>query len=87
MYTFSKGKKFTSFISNNKIITRIFVSINGAVMENPEKNKQPKSTVASFVIDEELHRRMKIYAASSGKKIKDVLNEALTEYLEERESL
>lgn len=61
--------------------------IKEIAMENPGKNKQPKSTVASFVIDEELHRKMKIYAASSGKKIKDVLNEALTEYLEERKSL
>jgi len=53
-------------------------------MDTKEETKQGKSTVASFVIDEELHRRMKIYAASTGKKIKDVLDEALKEYLNKR---
>lgn len=53
-------------------------------MDTNEDNKQAKTTVASFVIDEVLHRRMKVYAASTGKKIKDVLDEALKEYLNKR---
>ena len=56
-------------------------------MEKTVQGKQQKSTVASFVIDGDLHRKMKIYAAANGKKIKDVLDEALTEYLERRNSL
>lgn len=50
-------------------------------------NKQPKTIVASFVIDEDLHRHVKIYAAFTGKKIKDVLDEALREYLAKRKKL
>ena len=53
-------------------------------MDTKEETKQTKMTVASFVIDEELHRRIKVYAASTGKKIKDVLDEALKEYLSKR---
>ena len=53
-------------------------------MEQKDENKNGKTIIASFVIDEYLHRQMKIFAASSGKKIKDVLNEALTEYFEKR---
>lgn len=57
---------------------------NNSHMVQKDETKTLKTTIASFVIAEELHRQMKIYAASSGKKIKDVLSEALTEYLEKR---
>lgn len=60
----------------------VYKSIIG--MEQKDENKNGKTIIASFVIDESLHRQMKIFAASSGKKIKDVLNEALTEYFEKR---
>ena len=53
-------------------------------MEQRMDNKQPKTMVASFVIEEDLHRQVKVYAASTGKKIKDVLDEALKEYLAKR---
>lgn len=53
-------------------------------MDTKEETKRTKTTVASFVIDEDLHRRVKVYAASTGKKIKDVLDEALKEYLSKR---
>ena len=53
-------------------------------MDTKEETKWTKTTVASFVIDEDLHRRVKVYAASTGKKIKDVLDEALKEYLSKR---
>jgi len=32
-----------------------------------------------------LHRKLKVYAASSGQKIKDVVNEAFVEYLKNKE--
>ena len=54
-------------------------------MDTKESNKQTRTIIASFVIDEELHRRIKIYAASTGRKIKDVLDEALKEYLNKRD--
>lgn len=53
-------------------------------MSMNEELKQSKSIIASFVINEALHRQLKIYAASNGKKIKDVLDEALKEYLNKR---
>lgn len=53
-------------------------------MEDTSNKNTQKTIIASFVINEELHRQIKIYAASTGKKIKDVVNEAITEYLDRR---
>lgn len=53
-------------------------------MEDTSNKNPQKMIIASFVINEELHRQIKIYAASTGKKIKDVVNEAITEYFERR---
>lgn len=53
-------------------------------MEKKKENAHGKTIVASFVIDEELHRSVKIHAALTGKKIKDVVDEALNEYLSKR---
>lgn len=57
---------------------------NRSIMEDTLNKNPQKTIIASFVINEELHRQIKIYAASTGKKIKDVVNEAITEYLERR---
>ena len=57
---------------------------NRSIMEDTLNKNPQKTIIASFVINEELHRQIKIYAASTGKKIKDVVNEAITAYLERR---
>ena len=61
-------------------------------MEQTNKNKEQdisnnekKTIVASFIVEEELHRKLKVYAASSGQKIKDVVNEAFVKYLKNKE--
>jgi hypothetical protein len=41
----------------------------------PEKKK------ATFELDADLHKRLKMYSAQEGKKMVDVVEEALTEYL------
>lgn len=46
---------------------------------------EKKTIVASFILDEELHRRLKVYAALNGRKIKDVVNDAFNDFLTKRE--
>jgi predicted HicB family RNase H-like nuclease len=41
-----------------------------------------KST--SLAVDPELHRRARVYAAQNDRKLQDVFNEALEEYLKKR---
>ncbi|MFI3297650.1 MAG: hypothetical protein R3Y59_08510 [bacterium] len=53
--------------------------------ELKSKKKSAKTIVASFIVEEELHRRLKVYAASTGQKLKDVVNEAFLNYLEQKE--
>lgn len=56
--------------------------------KNNEKdisNNEKKTIVASFIVEEEIHRKLKVYAATSGQKIKEVVNEAFVEYLKNKE--
>lgn len=53
--------------------------------EQDNNDNEKKTIVASFIVEEELHRKLKVYAASSGQKIKDVVNEAFVEYLKKKE--
>lgn len=46
--------------------------------------KPPQTMVTSFEIDIALHSKIKIYAAKNRLKIKDVVNDALKEYIENR---
>lgn len=51
-----------------------------------DETQQKNNIVASFIVDEDIHRRLKVYAALNGRKIKDVVNEAFVEYLNKKES-
>lgn len=53
-------------------------------MDTKKDDQLVKTIIASFVIEENLHRQIKVYAASNGMKIKDVLSEALREYFKKR---
>lgn len=54
-------------------------------MENLNNSqKQIKTMITSFEIEVSLHSKLKIYAAKKRMKIKDVVNEALSEYFKTR---
>jgi len=44
----------------------------------------PQTMITSFEIDVALHSEIKIYAARNRMKIKDVVNNALKEYIENK---
>ena len=44
-----------------------------------------KTMVTSFEIDVALHSRLKVYAAKNRLKIKDVVNEALRNYINDKD--
>lgn len=47
---------------------------------------QPQTMVTSFEIDVALHSEIKVYAAKNRMKIKDVVNSALKEYIDNRKN-
>lgn len=53
----------------------------------PVRQPKAKTTVtANFVMDSDLHRRLKLVAVAKGETLKDVLAEAITRYLESEEN-
>ena len=57
-------------------------------MESDSKTKvgvnTPQTMITSLEIDVKLHSEIKVYAAKNRIKIKDVVNNALKEYIEKR---
>lgn len=53
--------------------------------ETTKKPRQPQTMITSFEISLDLHSKLKVYAAKNRMKIKDLLNEALKEYIEKKE--
>lgn len=57
-------------------------------MESDSKTKvevnTPQTMITSLEIDVALHSEIKVYAAKNRIKIKDVVNNALKEYIEKR---
>lgn len=48
----------------------------------PVKGKKEPAVHCNFVIDKSIHTRMRLLAIEKGMSLKDIVNEAMTEYLE-----
>lgn len=53
--------------------------------DNSQTMTPAKTMVTSFEIDVALHSRLKVYAAKNRLKIKDVVNEALRNYINDKD--
>ncbi len=48
----------------------------------PAKAEKEPAVHCNFVIDKSIHTRMRLLAIEKGMSLKDIVNEAMTEYLE-----
>ena len=56
----------------------------GSNSKSRKEIKPPQTMVTSFEIEVALHAEIKVYAAKNRLKIKDVVNKAIKEYIENR---
>jgi hypothetical protein len=50
-----------------------------------ELDNKENNIVASFIINKDLHKRLKLFAVANGYKLKDALDQAIREFLERHE--
>lgn len=71
-------------MKDNPVKQELIQDINTGIQDNVDTEKQesvPKKK-ATFDLDAELHMRLKIFSASQGKKMVEVVEEALKQYMD-----
>ena len=71
-------------MSKRKAINQLLEDNNTEIQEYSENKESDKTKKkATFELDSDLHTQLKIYAARQNKKMVDIVEEALKEYIKE----